>query len=100
MLAPEYARIILYAFCEYDRKTRLIDGQTVWAMTAAHFIDRVSVREVAARHDLPVMTAWDVLQWSKRKFQRHNLWIEALGFPRDASPSPSESETCLSSCVS
>lgn len=103
LLQPEYAKIILYAFCEYDRKTVFLDGRTVWLMTAAHFIEGVTVKEVAARNNLPVMTAWDILQWSKRKFVRHGLWISELGFPPDKPsklPSRSQSETCLNSNVS
>ena len=96
LLQPQYEKVILYAFCEYDRKTIFLDGKTVWLMTAAHFIEGVSVREVARLHRLSVMTCWDVLQWSKRKFTRHGLWIPELGFPPDKLQSPSESATCLS----
>ena len=101
MLQPEYAKKILYAFCEYDGKNIFLAGDIVWRMTSAHFIDGVSVREVAARNSIPVMTCWDILQWSKRKFQRHGLWIKELGFPpsRGKSKSLSDVANSPSLCV-
>jgi len=74
----EIERRAIFAACEYHKRLH-IPGETVCAMIQLHYRERYTLKFVAARFDLPVLTAFRILKAAREKLQRNGLWDSYMG---------------------